>query len=268
MTYKQLSDGERALLAHFRRKKYNMAQMARELGRHRSTIMREFKRNIGPDGFYIVQKAGERTRGRRKRSRQHQYIKPAILKKSFKLLKEDYSPELISRLLRIEHNIQISHETIYKYIWKDKHNGGDLYKHLRQSSKVRWKRSKTNGQRGKLVNKPMIDDRPEHINNRTEFGHWEIDLVHGRGSKHCILTLVERSTGYLLIGKLKNKSVYQTNKRLLKMLRTTHYDVKTITADNGTEFHGYKDIQKKANLQFYFCHPYHSWERGTNENTN
>jgi IS30 family transposase len=268
LNYKQITDNERVLIAKFRSMEYKTAAIAILLNRHRSSIYREINRNKCNDGAYRVEKAGSRTRGRRSRSRKHQYISDEKMNKVFFLIRKKYSPEQVSGFLKKTENISISHETIYKRIWADKKNGGCLYKYLRQSSKVRWKRYKGNNSRGKLLNKPMIDARPISINERSEFGHWEIDLVHGRGSKHCVLTLVERKTGYLLMGKLINKTVNETNRRLMKLMGKSPEIFKTITADNGTEFHGYKEIQQKANLQYYFCHPYHSWERGTNENTN
>jgi transposase, IS30 family len=190
------------------------------------------------------------------------------MNKAYKLIKGKYSPEQASAILKDEHGINISHETLYRRIWKDKKEKGSLYTYLRQSSKLRRKRHRSKDSRGQLANKRMIEERPTEIDDRSEFGHWEIDLIHGRGSNQCIMTLVERQTGFLIMGKLKNKSVKELNERLLKTIRKSNYSIKTITADNGTEFHGYKEIEKKTGIKFYFCNPYHSWERGTNENTN
>ena len=116
----------------------------------------------------------------------------------------------------------------------------------------------------------MIDERPDEANQRSETGHWELDSVLGTlTSQHCISTIVDRMSGYLMIGKLEAKSKYETNQRLSKLIeRCGGYKFKTITPDNGTEFHGYREIEKRHGVKFYFAHPYHSWERGTNENTN
>jgi IS30 family transposase len=99
-------------------------------------------------------------------------------------------------------------------------------------------------------------------------GHWEIDTVMGHGTKHCIVTLVERSTGYVLIGKLPDRTVASLNRRTTQLIWRSPVPVRTITADNGTEFHGYRDIEDATGTLIYFATPYHSWERGTNENTN
>ena len=160
------------------------------------------------------------------------------------------------------------HEVIYQYIWRDKANGGSLWKSLRQSSKKRRKRYNAYDSRGRLANKRHIDDRPVTVEGRRYFGHWEIDTVKGTGSKDCIVTIVERKTGFVQIGKLNNSSTAELNKRTLKLINRCNHCFKTITSDNGTEFHQYKKIEEQTGVKFYFANPYHSWERGTNENTN
>ena len=162
----------------------------------------------------------------------------------------------------------MSHETIYPYIWQDKKNGGNLWTHLRQSSKQRRKRYKAYDSRGRLAQKRHISERPAHIETRKYKGHWEIDTVHGRGSNHCIVTLLERKTGYVLIGKSKDKSTDSVNKCIRQLIHRSGMKFKTITADNGTEFHQYKAIESTCGVKFYFATPYHSWERGSNENVN
>jgi len=113
----------------------------------------------------------------------------------------------------------------------------------------------------------MIDSRPAEIESRLKVGHWEIDTVHGSGKK-AIVTLVERSTGYVLIGQLDSKKVADLNSRTSKLIRRNSAHFETITADNGCEFHGYQKLEKRHAITFYFAYPYHSWERGSNENAN
>jgi IS30 family transposase len=162
----------------------------------------------------------------------------------------------------------VSHETIYRYIWSEKKEGGLLYKYLRCSLKQRRKRYGAYDSRGRITTKKHISERPAHIEKREDIGHWEIDTVMGRGSKDCIVTLVERKSGYVQIGKLPNRTKKELNKRTLKLIHQLLPYYETITADNGVEFHGYREIEKKTGITFYFATPYHSWERGTNENTN
>jgi len=174
----------------------------------------------------------------------------------------------IASTLRKQGTLSISHETIYKYLWEDKASGGSLHTHLRQAQKKRRKRYKSNDSRGILAGKRHISGRSKTIEKRKNIGHWEIDTVRGSGDHHCILTLVERKTGFTLIGKLKNKTKEETNACLLRLIRRHRKKIKTITSDNGTEFHGYKEIERLTGIKFYFATPYHSRERVTNENTN
>ncbi len=116
--------------------------------------------------------------------------------------------------------------------------------------------------------KRPIEDRPSAADERSELGHWEIDTVLGKNSKDCIVTVVERKSRFTLIGKLKARTKDELNARLLKLIKSHPGFFKTITVDNGTEFHGYNDVEKVTDLQFYFATPHHSWERGLNENTN
>jgi transposase, IS30 family len=268
MTYIQLTSGERYMLSALRKQGLNQAEIARHLNRAPSTISRELKRNACNDDHYRPFKADSRTRGRRSRSRRNGHFTVADYQLVTRYIKKDWSPEQISNYLRNEKRLSISHESIYLFIWDDKLNGGTLYTHLRQASKQRRKRYQAYDSRGRLANKRHISERPPIVETRKEPGHWEIDTVLGKGSKDCIVTLVERMTGYLLIGKLKARTKDELNQRTIKLIKRHLPNFKTITADNGTEFHGYKNIEKATGVDFYFANPHHSWERGTNENTN
>jgi IS30 family transposase len=184
------------------------------------------------------------------------------------LLRLKWSPEQVSGFLKRENILGISHETIYRYIWADKGAGGDLYSHLRVACRVRRKRYGAYDSRGRLAGKRHISERPQDIETRESFGHWEVDTMLGSGHRNCIVTLVERKSRFTLIGKLKARTSAQLNDRLRKIIRRHRKRIKTITADNGTEFHGYKSIEQGTGVKFYFATPHHSWERGTNENTN
>ncbi len=140
--------------------------------------------------------------------------------------------------------------------------------HLRQAQKRRRKHYKTYDSRGVLVDKRHISEQPKIVEKRRRIGDWEIDTVMGSGDLHCIVTLIERKSGFSLIGKIKCRTKKEVNACVIRLIKSQRGKIKTITADNGTEFHGYKDIEKKTGAKFYFATPYHSWERGTNENTN
>lgn len=269
MKYRQLTAQDRFTIARLRAHAFSQTEIARLLGRHRSTISRELKRNrCRYDGGYRSFKAQRRTNGRRRRSRSHPSITVSQWVTVTRYLRRDWSPEQIANTFREQGKFSISHESIYQRIWTNKKNGGTLYKHLRGSQKRRRKRYGSYDSRGRLAEKRHISERPKEVESRKAFGHWEIDTVMGKGSKHCIVTLVERSTGYTEIGQLNDRTVATLNKRVKHLLGRNPERYKTITADNGTEFHGYKELETKTGVPFYFCTPYHSWERGTNENTN
>jgi len=268
MTYKQLTSEDRYTISSLRKQGFSAADIAAMLERDRSTIYREVKRNSCADGRYRPYKACNRTRGRRSRSRRNSHFTHNDYKLVNKYLRKKWSPFQISETLYISGLLSISHETIYKYVWRDRFYGGNLYTHLRQAAKKRRKRYNAYDSRGVLAGKRHISERPKVVERRSRLGDWEIDTVVGTGELDCIITLVERKSGLTKIGKLKNRTKQQTNACLIRMLQKLKGKVKTITADNGTEFHGYKDVEKKTGVKFYFATPYHSWERGTNENTN
>ena len=272
MMYQQLTSHDRYIMAALKKQGLSVQQIADNLGRHKSTIYRELARNSCHhiDGAYRPSKAQRRTQARRRRSRRNRHYNHDDFALVRQLLRQKLSPEqIVGHIRRFKlMSRQLSHETIYQYIWRDKAQGGTLWKHLRQSSKQRRKRYKAYDSRGRLANKRHISERPDSVETRKYKGHWEIDTVHGRGSSHCIVTLLERKTGFVMIGKLANKSTASLNKKTLRLIKRDPSSFKTITADNGTEFHQYQKIEARCNATFYFANPYHSWERGSNENVN
>ena len=266
-TYHQLTSGERYELSALRKQGLRPAAIARSLGRHRSTVCREIRRNSSADGAYRPSVADEMTRGRRSRSRRNQRLTAGDWRLVLHWLVQDFSPEQISGWLRRRRELSISHETIYKYIWNDRRRGGTLHRHLRGARKQRRKRYGHYDSRGRLAGKRPIAKRPPGAENRSRVGHLEGDTVLGT-DRHCLLTLVDRKTGFTWIGKLRARTVEATNRAAIALIQAAPRTVRSVTVDNGTEFHGYKDIETATGTTFYFATPHHSWERGTNENTN
>lgn len=270
MRYTQLTSEERYMLSRLKWQRFKQAEIAVIMGRSPSTISRELRRNATThDGVYRAEKAIQYTKARRSRSRRNQRFDEAAYLQVVALLKRRFSPEQISAILKQRRQLSISTETIYAYLRLDRRAGGTLYRFLRQAGKQRRKRYRSADSRGKLRNKRSIHDRPAGANNRSRIGHWEGDTVMGAyDSKPCIVTLVDRKTGFLMIGKLADRTVASTNRRLRQLMDRAPHRFKTITVDNGTEFHGYKALEKKGSAKFYFADPYHSWQRGSNENIN
>lgn len=270
MRYHQITREERYTLAVLRKQTpaLTISAIALLMERHRSTIYREVSRNsTHPDGAYRPFRAQEATNGRRRRSRKHTQFTPAQWRTIEDLLRADLSPEQVGGWLARRHQLRISHETVYQHIWRDKRRGGTLWCHLRQRPKYR-KRYATREKRGRLAGKRHISERPAAVEFRDQLGHWEMDTVSGTGSTHCIVTLVERATGCVLIAPLADHTKAELNRRVIQLISEQPHLFKTITVDNGTEFHGYEDIEHATGVTFYFATPYHAWERGTNENTN
>ena len=269
MTYHQLTSEERYMLSALRRQGCCPAQIARQLGRHRSTIGRELRRNASRwGGWYRPAVAIEHTSGRRSRSRRNQRFTPTDLHLVDSLIRRQWSPEQVAGYLRRVQRLSISHETIYRHIWNDLRRGGTLHQHLRGARKQRRKRYGTYDSRGRLAGKRHISERPRACERRRQIGHWEIDTVLGARSRHCVLSLVERTTGYLLLGKLAARTTAATTPRTIQLVARHPRRVVTITADNGTEFHDYATIERATRVPFYFATPHHAWERATCENTN
>ena len=266
--YHQLSTEERYEIAAMRRQHVGMAKMAEHLGRHRSTLYREVKRNQSAhDGRYRASHSVEKAGGRKRRSRRNWLYGPAEFEPVEALIRQRLSPQQIVGRRQIEGQAVMSHETIYRWIWADKRCGGSLWQNLRGARKQRRKRYGRYDSRGRLAGKKPIEQRPAVVAGRGRIGDWEMDTIHGRGNA-CVVTVVERKTGLLRMGPIHRATKEATLDRTVKLLWAERERVKTITADNGTEFHNYRELESILGTQVYFATPHHAWERGTNENTN
>lgn len=244
--------------------------IADQLRIDRSTIYRELKRNRSKTGCYRAISAHEISEEKKERfclnrkftSSMKQFIRA-------KLSKEQWSPEQIVGYCK-RNNIQmVSHERIYQFIYQDKAEGGELYKHLRVASKKYRKRYGSGKHKGsKIKDRVSIDQRPDCINNKERVGDWEIDTIIGKDRKGAIVTIAERATAFVLIARLEGKNALDLAKTVVRLMAPFKKLVLSITSDNGLEFAMHKYIAKKLETDFYFAHPYSSWERGLNEYTN
>ena len=267
--YTQLSQDERYTIADLSRRRYSDSQIAKAIGRHRSTIGRERKRNPNThDGVYRAQVAHSYATARRRRNRRGTHFSKTQWSLVAYYIQKKWSPEQIADHLKNHTSFSISHETIYQYILRDKKRGGTLYTHLRIMPKQRRKRYNSKDSRGVLPGKRHISTRPAEVETRKVAGHWEGDTVIGSDRFHCILTLVERKSGFVVIKKLASRTASLVTAATLEVLKKHGRRFKTLTFDNGTEFHDYASIEADHPVTCYFATPYHSWERGTNENTN
>ncbi len=267
MNYRQLAENERYQIYAYKRAGYTQQDIANLLQRSPSTISRELKRNSGLRNYRPAQ--AQRMSELRKRTA-FKAIKITFNVQAWieKLLRQDLSPQQVVDYLARHKGISLHHESIYQLIYRDKKAGGDLYRHLRIAAKPYRKRYGHYERRGKIKNRIDIDNRPGIVNDRARIGDWEGDTVMGKGRKSALLTLVERKTLYTVIVKLSGKRADLLAKAAIANLREFKAKVKTITFDNGLEFSEHGKIAKGLGADIYFAHPYASWERGTNENTN
>lgn len=263
--YTQLTQEERYQIQALMKAGHNQTEIAEVLGRHKSTISRELRRNHGLRGYRPRQ--AHRLSVERRQSKVRSRIATAHWKLVEQLLREDWSPEQISLWLGDETGIQISHEWIYQYVLQDKSVGGNLYRHLR-CQKQRRKRYGSYSRRGQLINRVSIDERPAVADARSRLGDWELDTIIGKSHKQAIVTLTERKSRLTLIHKVERKTADNVTRAILRLLKPIANRVHTLTSDNGKEFAGHETIAKGLGARFFFAHPYASWERGLNENTN
>jgi IS30 family transposase len=242
----------------------NQTEIAETIGKHKSTISREVRRNRGQRG-YRPKQAQQMSLDRRKKA------KPRIQESTWALieskLQEDWSPEQIADWLKRNTDIQVSHERIYQYILADKRTGGRLYKHLRCQKKRR-KRYGGYDRRGKLPNRRSIEERPEIVDQRQRIGDWEVDTMIGKGHRQAIVTLTERKSRFSLLRKVKRRKAKLVSAAVIDLLQPVADRSHTITADNGKEFADHERIAHELEISFFFAHPYAAWERGANENMN
>ena len=265
--YIQITQEERYHIYAYKKAGFCPAEIAKMLRRHKGSIYRELNRNKGERG-YRPKQAHEKAHRRRQTASKVVKMTPELVKRIESKISEDWSPEQISGWLQNEHSLQISHERIYQHIWSNKRKGGDLYKYLRRQGKKYQKRSNGKTSRGQIKNRVSIDERPAIVDCKVRVGDWEIDTVIGKGHKGALVTLVERKTLYALAAQVDSKHAEPVTKATINLLTPFLGRVHTITADNGKEFAWHEDIAKRLKTKVYFAHPYHSWERGLNENTN
>lgn len=266
MSYQQLTHPERYFLSSLVSQKKSKTFIAKALGRSRSTIYREIARNKTREGFYRPMVAQHIADSRRMSARRFTRFSEKEWAQIWAKLRQQWSPEQISLRFGREGRLSIHHATIYRHIHWDRHIGGSLCLNLRQANKQRRKRYGRPDSRGILRGKRPIETRPQAANERSEYGHYEADLIRGFKYQGWALTLNDRKTRYTRVVKLKNKTAQEVAKRLVHLVR--EHGIKTITVDNGCEFHGYREVEEKTSVKFYFANPYCSWERGTNENSN
>jgi IS30 family transposase len=266
-TYKQLIQEQRYQIDILLKAGNFQHVIAALLDVSKSSISRELSRNKGTDG-YDPKPAQQKADTRRKLATKAIKMTPSLIAEIEARIKLDWSPEQVSGQLKDERGVMISHERIYQHVWANKLRGGLLYKHLRQCHKKRKKKYGSKDKRGQIRNRVSIEERPSIVAEKTRIGDWEIDTVIGQNHQGALVTIVDRASKFTLIKKVDSKHAEVVTAATIMLLKPYLDKTLTITADNGKEFAGHETIKEQLNANVYFAHPYCSWERGLNENTN
>jgi IS30 family transposase len=270
MAYHQLTREERYLIAWGLRMNQTLREIAEALGRAPSTLSREVRRNAtAHDGAYRSEKADSYAVARRRRSRRGPRYSDAVWAEVDAALRRRWSAEEIVGRHRDEGRVVPSHETIYRRLRKDKLEGGSLFRFTRILSKFGRKKYRSRPTRGVLLGKRHISERDPIVERRGRIGDWELDTVMGTvNTRGCVLTLVERRSGFTMVRKLRARTAEEATAAAAVVIGRMRGQFHTLTFDNGTEFHDYEKLERRFGVKCYFATPYHSWERGSNENLN
>jgi IS30 family transposase len=263
-TYTQLTQEQRYQIYALLKMDITQTEIAKVIGVHKSTISRELHRNRGQRG-YRPKQAHRLAMSRRIRCNRR--IDVHTWAKIVSMIRQDWSPEQVSAWLRALQGIYVSHEWIYQYILANKRKGGDLHRHLRCQKKRR-KRYGGYDRRGQLSNRVSIDKRPAIVDTRKRLGDWEVDTMIGKGRRGALVSLTERKSRLALLYKVERKTAKAVADAVIQLLSPLKELTHTITSDNGKEFADHQRIAEGLHTEIYFAHPYSSWERATNENTN
>jgi transposase, IS30 family len=279
--YGHLSIEEREVIQKGLWNKRSIRSIATEIGRDPATLSRELRRNSSPEkDKYTPRIANQRALLKRKeRGRKDRLKNETIRNYVVNGLKDNWSPEQIAGTLSQDHKGEkISHEAIYQYIYAQVHRNGwgelkpgreDLRFYLKRRHRRRAKKGMRKGQRLWRPKGPSIETRPEIVARRSRVGDWETDTVESVQKKRGINTLVDRKSGLVLISRLEDRTSKATTQVIAERLRALPDKARhTVTLDNGPENQYWQEIEELTQTKCYYAHPYSSWERGTNENTN
>lgn len=267
MHYQQLTNDERYQIKACLQLHMKQVGIANLLNRSPATISREIRRNTGKRG-YRPKQANDQATARRLGAKKHIKLTDELKQDIVKLIKQELSPEQVCDYLVTQGKTKLHHETIYRMLLQDKRAGGTLYKHLRHLHKSHRKRYGSYERRGRIKNAVSIEQRPTIVDSRSRIGDWEGDTIIGKNKKSAIYTLVDRKSLYTVIVKLNGKNATKLADKAIEVLKPMSSKIYTITYDNGLEFAEHERMAKALGTDIYFAHPYSSWERGINENTN
>jgi IS30 family transposase len=262
--YSRLCKEHREVIYRMNKAGNSQSVIAQAIGFSQSTVSKELSRNRGLRGYRPKQAQSLTDQRSQNKVRRGHIITGEFQVEVERRLHLKHSPEQVS--LGLERSFgSVSHETIYRYIRRNRAAGGLLYLELRINGKRRYRRRAGN-RRSKIPNRIGIENRPATVTTRKRYGDWEVDLIEGAKGSGYLLSLYERKSRTGLLEKLSTKTKENTTAAIIRSLQG--YRVKTITYDNGLEFAGHEAVSEELQAKGYFCQPYHSWEKGGVENYN
>ena len=265
--YSQLAQEQRYQIYAGKKAGWTQKEIAVELGVHPSTVSRELRRNTGERG-YRPHQAHTRAMARQQQRARCPRISVECWSIVEERLRDEWSPQQIAHRLAAECCVFVSHESIYQHIYADKRRGGTLHLSLRCQKKRRKRYGSGRQRRGQIPGRRCISERPAAVEKRLSIGDWEGDTIVGKGHQQAIVSLVERCSRYTVLHKVERATADAVEAAIVTELKPHAVKVDTITLDNGKEFAKHLRIARALQADVYFAHPYSSWERGTNENTN
>jgi transposase, IS30 family len=268
--YTRLTYEQRCQIYALKKRGLSNRAIAKDLVVAPSTIDREIVRNRGAKGYRYKQAHQFCLQKRQKRKGLPTKMRPAVIAQiEEKLTTEQWSPQQISGWMKATNQaVVVSHERILQHILSDKQKGGTLYTHLRRRKKKYQARVNGKTRRGRIIGRVDISQRPAIVDTRSRIGDWEGDTVVGLGHKTALVTLVERKTRFVKIVKVAANTADDVSAAIIKALKPCAAQVYTLTFDNGKEFAYHLKVAEELDTATFFARPYHSWERGANENTN
>jgi IS30 family transposase len=266
---KHLTQEQRYHISALLKTNHSQGEIAEQIGCSKSTVSRELQRNCDRrDRSYWPELAQRKTKARHKAKPKTRRFTASIEAHVRQKLEEDYSPEQIVGDATRKGIECVSHERIYQFVWDDKKQGGRLYRHMRTKGRRYAKRGNENGKRGQIIGRVDIEQRPAAVEEKQRVGDLEMDLVIGRGHSGVLLTINDRATGMLKMAILESKEAAMVQAKAVELLADWKPHLHTVTTDNGKEFAYHQKVAEQLEVDCYFARPYHSWERGANENLN
>lgn len=264
-----ITESQRYTISRMLGEGYKQKAIAEAIGKDKSVVSREIKRNRDErTSKYDDDLANRKYLNRQKKKRKHVKFISEMEDRVEVLLKKDYSPEQIVGYMKKKGEDVVSMERIYQHVWSDKKKGGTLHEHLRRQGRRNAKRGNKQAGRGMIKNRIGIEKRPAEVEERKRFGDLEVDLIIGKNHHQAIVTINDRASGMLKMRKVNSKESKEVSRAIISELEDWKPYIETMTSDNGKEFAGHELVSSELLIDFYFARPYHSWERGSNENLN